>query len=65
MSTHQKKHQAPIAPANGSAAAVAVPVNAGSAIHIEGLTDLAVRNPAPDASPSRAPTGTYRVVSFE
>ena len=26
--------------------------------------DMAVRNPAPDASPSRTPTGTYREVKL-
>jgi hypothetical protein len=28
----------------------------------EGLEDLLVRNPAPDGSPSREPTGIYRIV---
>jgi hypothetical protein len=26
------------------------------------LSDMAVRNPAPNASPSREPTGVYRIV---
>jgi hypothetical protein len=26
------------------------------------LSDMATRNPAPDGSPSRQPTGTYRII---
>lgn len=29
----------------------------------ENQSDMLVRNPAPDGSPSREPTGTYRIIS--
>jgi len=28
------------------------------------LSEMAITNPAPDASPSREPTGTYKIISF-
>ena len=28
----------------------------------ENLSDMLVRNPAPDGSPSREPTGVYRII---
>jgi len=29
----------------------------------DGLSDMLVRNPAPDGSPSREPTGMYRIIT--
>ena len=34
-------------------------------IGAETLAELAVKNPAPDSSPSREPTGTYRIISCD
>lgn len=36
----------------------------GSPAHLtDDFSDMLIRNPAPDGSPSRQPSGTYRIVS--
>ena len=45
--------------------AVAVVDSKIMALGTEKLTELSVKNPAPDSSPSREPSGTYRIISFD
>ena len=44
------------------AANAALPASGSSPRVTENLSDMLVRNPAPDASPSREPTGIYRII---
>ncbi len=34
-------------------------------VGVDKLVELSVTNPAPDSSPSREPTGTYMIISFD
>jgi hypothetical protein len=47
--------------APAEAAAAHRPHDNGSSFGTDGLADLAIQNPAPDASPVREPVGTYRI----
>jgi len=44
-------------------AADAAPKQGSPARVTENLSDMVVRNPAPDGSPTREPAGTYRIIS--
>jgi hypothetical protein len=41
----------------------AAPVQGSPARLTDSLSDMVRRNPAPDGSPSREPTGIYRIIS--
>ncbi len=43
-------------------AAAAAAADASPGRLSENLSDMLVRNPAPDGSPTREPTGTYRII---
>lgn len=45
-----------------AAGCIRAPVAPSPTQKTEDLSDMGVRNPAPDASPSREPTGIYRII---
>lgn len=61
---HQRNREQNLVLHAGSAEPPAAEQGGGSPARLtDNMSDMLIRNPAPDGSPSREPVGTYRIIS--